>query len=274
MRSWKCWCWWRWHSTLRTVVNLHMFSLHYYDYGRRENFNVRRPECSASQPTHAASASWMLKHLIHEIRKRIWNIWCAESEVFQDDVSLNLLTSSIYSLFGRQKEFFAESMFSYSECKEIAFAFTFVNRKCNFLLFRDDTIAQNAHHSVACVLWQSRSHVNVSTKLKSTMNWWDNPVEISMHKWKCRHARPFTGWTRLNVRDKLCNPLVANRTDTCSRAHYSSTSVRIRYFSIHRPHTHAAFVDTMGRKNSGKRRVLEGKLVFTIPRDLSLRSEP
>lgn len=156
-----------------------------------------------------------------------------------------MLTSSIYFLFGRQIEFFAESMLSYLECKEIAFAFIFVNRKCNFLLFCDDTIAQNAHHNLsllrALCLVQSRSHVNVPTKLKSTMNWWDNPVEISMHKWKCRHARPFTGWTRLNARDKLCNPLVANRTDTCSSARYSSTWMRIRDFSILRPHIRTNF---------------------------------
>lgn len=190
-----------------------------------------------------------------------------------------MLTSSIYLLFGRQIEFFAESMLSYLECKEIAFAFIFVNRKCNFLLFCDDTIAQNAHHNLsllrALCLVQSRSHVNVPTKLKSTMNWWDNPVEISMHKWKCRHARPFTGWTRLNARDKLCNPLVANRTDTCSSARYSSTSMRIRDSSP--THTHKLHCicrhNTWWPANARGWEECWKENSFSLFRDLSLRSE-
>lgn len=139
-------------------------------------------------------------------------------------VELILFSIDCLSFLGQQCEFLARSaLSSIGNCEEIAFAFTFINRKCDLLLVamaqhrtcssawaRHFIISypQSLHHGFGYCA--SRSHVNVTMKLKLTLNRWDNPVNTSMPQWQCRHARSAcstrTEWTRPNARDKLYLP--------------------------------------------------------------------
>lgn len=102
-----------------------------------------------------------------------------------------------------------------------------------WLRWHNSVHAAAHHHFMASVLRseESRSHVNVATKLKLTMNWWDNTVEISMRVFSdCKmnpaeHKRQIvyrfrrqSGWQMFSARTL-------------------HISARICCFSILRPHT-------------------------------------
>lgn len=82
----------------------------------------------------------------------------------------------------------------------------------------------------------SRSYVNVTTKLKSTLNWWDNPTEISMPRWKCKHTRALelNEPGRTSKTNCICRQSAWHLFCACT----ASISVRNCNFSIRRPHTH------------------------------------
>lgn len=128
-------------SALRTVVNLHMLSLHYYyHYGRRGDSMLQYDGQNIAESTRATSAIRMLKHLIHEITKRICDSWCGECEVIRDDVSLNLFhLHRLTCSSGDNTNSLARSTLRNLKCEEISFTFTFINRKCTFLLVANDS---------------------------------------------------------------------------------------------------------------------------------------
>lgn len=195
-------------------------SLHCYDYGRSENSmcratnNIYIPKSArAALATRECQSTWSTK-------TNLEFLMCRKRSGTKQWVVELIPSPSIGSLFGRHSTNSSLEARSINSNREnISFAFAFGNRKCNFHLVsmtqRRTCSSTSLLHVYGIVSCESRSHVNVAAKLKLTMHWWDNTVEISMPEETCACSRT-EGWTRPNAEDKLYIAFAANQASNCS----------------------------------------------------------